>query len=76
MANNRLVKHATTGDVYEVAYVVRNVDAMFACYKLSAYDGMPIGELVHIPASNIVEADAKRIAWLAVGGALPIRESI
>lgn len=53
-----IAKHRTTGELYSVEYVVHSVNQVdgedvFACYKLSAYDGMPIGSLVHIPKSEL-----------------------
>ena len=50
-------KSKTSGDLYEIQYVVHPRSAshgcdVFACYRLSSYDGMPIGPLVWIAESE------------------------
>ena len=51
--NWMLRKAKASGDLYEVLYVVHSPAAhpnqdVFACYRLSAYDGMPIGSRVWV----------------------------
>lgn len=55
-----IVKSKTSGRLYAIDHVVhssRGVDGedVFACYMLSAYDGMPIGSMVWIAKSEIEE---------------------
>lgn len=72
--NARIVKRKTSDtpdQLYEVQYVVHpaqhapasTVD-VYACYRLSAYDGMPIGSLIWLRADELVDADAMRVATL------------
>jgi hypothetical protein len=60
MANKNMVKHKQTGELYEIQHVIYsrvdavNADAdVLACYRLSAYDGMPIGSLVHLQRDEV-----------------------
>jgi hypothetical protein len=55
------VKHRTTGDLYEVDSLTAHPSAtappettdVFACYRLSRYDGMPVGTRVWLSASEV-----------------------
>lgn len=53
-----IVKHRQTGTLYEIDYVVHSTRAdgkdVYACHKLSAYDGMPIGPLVYLPCEAVL----------------------
>jgi hypothetical protein len=45
------VKSKKTGDLYEVQeYLDNNI---LSCYRLSAYDGMPMGSLVHLSQDEV-----------------------
>lgn len=66
--NQRVVK-TFSGKLYEIQYLLApsttapSIDMpVYACYRLSAYDGMPIGSLVHIAASELMDADRQRVA--------------
>lgn len=53
--NSRRSKQS--GQLYEIQYVIHpkpsfTTDDVYACYRLSATDGMPIGSLVWITASE------------------------
>ena len=55
-----IAKHKTSGALYEPQYIVHpaeyapaNQADVFACYRLSAYDGMPIGSLVWLSADEL-----------------------
>lgn len=70
MANSRLVMtRGLEGNLYEVQYLVHpsptapaDTTDVYACYRISNYDGLPIGSLVWIAASELVGADRQRIA--------------
>jgi hypothetical protein len=69
--NSRLVKAKNSGELYEIQYVVHravwapsNVTDVYACYRISNYDAMPIGSLVWISADQLIEEDRMRIAAL------------
>lgn len=64
--NPAIVKTKTgkPSDLYEVQYVEKLStigDELFACYRLSAYDGMLIGPIVFIPASELIPEDVTRL---------------
>lgn len=66
--NSRLVKSKETGTLYEIQYVVhRSATApaattdVYACYRISVYDVMPIGSLVWVAASELIEEDRTRV---------------
>lgn len=67
--NSRLViTKGAEGNLYEIQYVVhRSATApssatdVYACYRISNYDGMPIGSLVWIAENELVDADRKRV---------------
>jgi len=53
MANSKMVKHKATGKLYEIDHVIHSKNGVdgedvYACHKLSEYDGMPIGPLVYL----------------------------
>lgn len=55
--NKNMRKHKVTGRLYEIQYAVHTKQAdgqdVYACYLLSAYDGMPVGNLVFIRAGEL-----------------------
>lgn len=68
--NANIVK-SKTGTLYEIQYVVhpRSVAHgcdVYACYRLSATDGMPIGPRVWIAATDLIDADRERISACVV----------
>ena len=57
-----------TGTLYEVQYLVHpsisapsDTTDVYACYRLSAYDGMPIGRLVWVAESELEPQDRERL---------------
>lgn len=62
--NSMLRKSKTTGSLYEIQYVVHPRPFtyggdVFACYRLSGYDGMPIGPRVWIAESEFEPVQEK-----------------
>lgn len=60
-APGTIVKSKSSGDLYEIQYVVHpqpnfTTDEVYACYRLSGYDGMPIGGRVWIAAGEFEDA--------------------
>ena len=56
--NSNIRKSIPSGETYEIQYVVHprpitHGEDVYACYRLSARDGMPIGSLVWITASDL-----------------------
>ena len=56
--NKNMVKHKQTGQLYEIQHVIHSTRAIdgedvLVCYRLSAYDGMPIGSLVHLRKDEV-----------------------
>jgi hypothetical protein len=56
--NSNIRKAKQSGKFYEIQYVVHPRPIthgcdVFACYRLSDYDGMPIGSLVWIAESEL-----------------------
>jgi hypothetical protein len=64
--NNNLVK-TKSGELHEIQYVVHprplHVASgdVYACYRISATDGMPIGPLVWIATIDLMDSDQKRL---------------
>lgn len=61
---NRNMVKMKSGELYEIQYVVHPRPAthgcdVYACYRLSAYDGMPIGSLVWIAETDLDRSPAK-----------------
>jgi hypothetical protein len=54
--NKNIVKSKDGRESYEIQYTIHSSvlnTTVYACYRLSAYDGMPIGPLVFIPISQV-----------------------
>lgn len=54
----RVIK-ARSGELYVVEAVTTNTTGglLYRAYRLSAYDGMPIGPIVHVQPADLVEED-------------------
>ena len=50
MANPLVVKHKITGRLYEIQHIDGDI---YACLRLSYYDGMPIGDLVYLRKDEV-----------------------
>lgn len=64
--NSYMVKNRHNDTYYEIQYVIhpRSVAHgcdVFACYRLSATDGMPIGSRVWIALSDLCDSDQRRL---------------
>lgn len=60
----RDIVKALSGTLYEIQYVVHSTtlnEDVYACYRLSSYDGMPIGGLAWIPVSELTPDDRIRL---------------
>lgn len=54
--NRSIVKSKRDGTLYEVQYLFHSdlIDVdLYVCYRLSVYDGMPIGGLVYVLADEV-----------------------
>jgi hypothetical protein len=66
-----MVKHRVTGALYEIAYVTHSLahnGDVYAAYRLSSYDGMPIGPRVWIAVNEFEPADVERISRMVATG--------
>ncbi len=82
--NRNVVKRKSDGTefdgrLYEIQYVVHSAcgndaEDVYACYRLSNYDGMPIGPLVWVAKGELEETDVTRLDAGAVPNALKARE--
>ena len=70
----RACKSRHSGDLYEIQYVVYGtIGYLAACYRLSGYDGMPIGGLVWLPVDEFIDDDRRRVAKMIEDGSISQR---
>ena len=50
MKIGQIVKHKLTGDLYEVVAILGSV---IGCVRLSAYDGMPMGDIIQLDMDEV-----------------------
>lgn len=61
---NKMVVKTKSGTLYEVVSLIHAHtlgERLYSAYRLSEYDGMPIGSLVHLIASELIDEDAARL---------------